>query len=134
MKGRSLALIHLYREIHLTFSVIPFWPGQSPSRKFLADCSKDSNLVDDMQQSDSYWIWYNSEAVHWNTAKTYVIFISIDNTKTSLVYLDTLLLNSVEDCLIKGSMKFWRFCSFTFYGWDRMTEFCQCHVNMHSHC
>lgn len=57
-----------------------------------------------------------------NTAMAGVIFISIGNTKTSLVYLDTLLLNLMEDFLSRGFMKFSRFCSLTFYGQD--LEFC----------
>lgn len=77
-------------------------------------------------------MWYSLEDVYWNTAVTFIIFNSIGNTKTSLVCLDTFLLNLMKDFMSGGFVKFSRFCSLPAYGQD--LKFCDCHVNMLFHC
>lgn len=80
------------------------------SRKLLVDCSEDSNLVDDMQQFDNEWMCCILEDVQWNMVVPFIILNSIGNTKASLAYLNTFLLNLMKDLMTRGFVKFSGFC------------------------
>lgn len=82
-----------------------------------------------INECEIYWRMYIG--LHC-TAVAFTIFNSVGNTKTSLVCLDTFLLNLMKDFLNRGFVKFSTFCSLAFYGQD--LEFRDRHVNMLFHC